>query len=513
MRSLFDARSSGILLHPSSLPGPHGTGDLGPSAFRFVDFLESAGQRYWQMLPVGPIGAGNSPYDSPSSFAGNPLLVSLELLQRDGLLDASDLVAPSRLANAKSAVFTASRRYRERRLRRAFERFQERSGGDLSHSFHEFRERARHWLPAFALFSALKRVKGPQPWTTWEPELRAFRRDAVERARHALDLDVRYAEFLQWCFDRQWQALHAYARERKVRLLGDVPMYVAHDGADVWGNQSVFKLDERGERRALAGVPPDYFSTDGQLWGNPVYDWDALRATDFSWWIARLGNTLQRFDAVRLDHFIGFRRCWEVRAGAASAREGEFRDVPGDELFKKAEQAFSGLPFVAEDLGLLTDEVRALRDSFGLPGMRVLEFAFAGDFREYQPHRYPKNCVVYTGTHDNDTIVGWLESPALVSDAGVRRALEAERERALAYASSDAAEPHWGFVRIALASVANTAIFPLQDLLGLGSEARMNVPGTAFGNWTYRCRSEDPSDALAARLRGLTSTYERLPVD
>jgi 4-alpha-glucanotransferase len=514
MRTLFDTRSSGVLLHPSSLPGPHGAGDLGPAAYRFVDFLARAGQRWWQMLPVCPLGAGNSPYDSPSAFAGNPLLVSLEFVREDGLLEQRELDAPRGLVVAPRVPYPAARRFRERRLRRAFARFEGHAGDVLRHSFHEFRERSRNWLPDFALFSALRGKFGARPWTSWEPELVARKPEALERARRELGTELHYAEFLQFVFDRQWRRLHAYARERRVKLLGDVPMYVAHDGADVWGNQPVFKLDERGERRVLAGVPPDYFSADGQLWGNPVYDWDALRASDYAWWIARLGHTLERFDAVRLDHFIGFHRCWEVAANATSARHGDFRPVPGSELFRVAEQAFSGLPFVAEDLGLLTNEVRALRDSLRLPGMRVLEFAFSDDdFREYQPHRFNKECVVYTGTHDNDTLVGWLEAPRRVQDPVERRRLEAERSRALAYAGSSAAEPHWGFIRCALASVANTAIFPLQDLLGQGSEARMNVPGTASGNWEYRARTGDASDELADRLRELVKTYERLPND
>ncbi|HLV65085.1 MAG TPA: 4-alpha-glucanotransferase [Polyangiaceae bacterium] len=511
LHSPFETRSSGILLHPSSLPGPHGAGDLGPFAHRFVDFLARAGQRWWQMLPVGPLGAGNSPYDSASSFAGNPLLVSLELLVRDGLLEASEIGAPRALVEAKRALFPASSRFRERRLRRAFERFGARAKGDLQAELESFRERNRRWLPGFTLFRALKRANGNRPWTTWEPDLALRRGRAVERARRELEREVSYEEFLQFAFDRQWTELRQHCAEKGVLLLGDVPMYVAHDGADVWENREVFQLDECGERRVLAGVPPDYFSADGQLWGNPVYDWQALAKTDYEWWIARLENTLHRFDAVRLDHFIGFHRCWEVPAGATSAREGQFTIVPGRDFFEKARARLGGLPFVAEDLGLVTDEVHALRDEFELPGMRVLEFAFAGDFRDYQPHRFPRNCVVYTGTHDNDTVVGWLGAFERARDPEERHRLLSERRRALAYAACSGDEPHWDFVRLALASVANTALFPLQDLLGLGSEGRMNVPGTAEGNWAYRCREHDLSDALAERLFRLTDTYERLP--
>jgi 4-alpha-glucanotransferase len=510
--SVFDARSSGILLHPSSLPGPHGTGDLGPAAHRFVEFLARAGQSWWQMLPLGPLGAGDSPYDSPSSFAGNPLLVSLEGLARDGLLEVTEIHAPRRLAEASVCRFPAARKFKNARLRRAFARYLPRARGDFAGELEGFRERSRHWLPGFALFSALKRAHGGRPWTEWEPELRVQEPHALERARRALAEEVGFVEFVQFAFDRQWNSLHQYALELGVRLLGDVPMFVAHDGADAWEHPEVFQLDEHGRKRVVAGVPPDYFCAEGQLWGNPVYDWPALAKRGYDWWIARLKTTLSRFDAVRLDHFIGFRRYWEIPAWSSTAREGRFVDVPGEDFFEKLREAIGGLPFIAEDLGLMTAEVHGLRDRFGLPGMRVLEFAFSGDFREYQPHRYPKNSVVYTGTHDNDTLVGWLTAPERASGVGERERLAAERQRALAYAGSPPAEEHWTFLRLAAASVANTAIFPLQDALGLGSEARMNVPGTATGNWRYRCRAEQLSPGLADRLAELCEAYERTPI-
>ncbi|MFZ5894558.1 MAG: 4-alpha-glucanotransferase [Myxococcota bacterium] len=509
--SPFDTRASGILLHPSSLPGPHGSGDLGPSAHRFAEFLARAGQTWWQMLPVGPLGGGESPYDSPSTFAGSPLLVSLELLARDGLLEHKDLVAHPRLKASSRCLWPAVRRYRNLRLRRAFERFVPRSRGDLAHEFEGFREHARAWLRGYALFRALKRAHAERPWTQWERPLALREPDAIERAERELADEVAFQEFVQFAFHRQWEELRARCRDLGVKLLGDVPMFVAHDGADVWQHREIFQLDERGERRVVAGVPPDYFSAEGQLWGNPVYDWPTLERRGYDWWIARMRTTLSRFDAVRLDHFIAFHRYWEIPSWASTAREGRFVSVPGVDFFEKLERAIGGLPFIAEDLGLVTPEVHALRERFNLPGMRVLEFGFSGDFRDYQPHRYPKNTVVYTGTHDNDTLVGWLSAHERCDEPHEKQRLVAERERALRYAGCVGEEEHWSFIRLALSSVANTALFPLPDVLGLGSEARMNVPGTPSGNWTYRFHAEQLTPEIAERLRMLSEAYERIP--
>jgi 4-alpha-glucanotransferase len=495
------------------LPGPFGVGDLGPAAHRFVEFLARAGPRWWQMLPVVPPGGGDSPYDSPSAFAGSPLLVSLELLERDGLLEAGDLESPEPLRSASRALYDAARSFRERMLRKAFAAFEVRASHEARRELEVFAERERAWLDDHCLFSALSRSHEGAPWTRWPDEL--VRRDpaALERARASLGNEIRYHRFVQHQFSRHWAALRARSTELGVRLLGDVPIYVSHDSADVWSNRGVFRLLENGERAALAGVPPDYFTADGQLWGNPVYDWNALRATGYAWWVARLRRTLERFDAARLDHFIGFRRAWEVPAGSTSAKSGHFVDVPGEDFLRVARDALGELPFIAEDLGALTDDVERLRDHFELPGMRVLEFAFASDWREYQPHRFSRRTVVYTGTHDNDTIVGWLGSAERERDDRRAAELRAERARALAYAASDGREPHWDMLRLAVASVADTAIFPVQDLLGLGSEARMNVPGTPSGNWTFRIAEGSLAPALAERLRLLCETYERIPAD
>jgi 4-alpha-glucanotransferase len=510
----FSERCSGILLHPTSLPGPHGVGDLGPAAHRFVDFLARAGQRYWQMLPVGPLGGGASPYDSPSAFAGSPLLVSLEVLVERGLLERSEVGDPRAFASSRHAQYPAAIRYRERRLRRAFARFQERLGDGERAELAQYREREAHWLADYTLFRALKSARGPAPWPTWPAELKRREAGAIEGARRELAGEIQYHEFLQFEFARQWSALRGHANSRGVRLLGDVPMFVAHDGSDVWAHQAIFQLDEQGERRVVAGVPPDYFSADGQRWGNPLYDWNVLRETGYAWWLARFKTTLDRFDALRLDHFIGFHRYWEIPSYSENAREGRFVGVPGEDFFDKVKAAFGQLPFIAEDLGLTTPEVAALRERFEMPGMRVLEFAFADpNAREYQPHRFPRRTVVYTGTHDNDTIIGWLSSHERSRVEHDERTLREEKQRALEYAGSNGMAPHWDMIRLALASVADTAIFPIQDLLGLNTEARMNIPGTSSGNWGFRALDHEIDLALAERMRKICEIYERVPAD
>ncbi|HVY30768.1 MAG TPA: 4-alpha-glucanotransferase [Polyangiaceae bacterium] len=501
-------RRSGILLHPTSLPGAHGHGDLGPEAHEFLRFLARAGQSLWQMLPVVPPGGGDSPYDSPSSFAGSAELVSLRYLVEDGLLDAGQLAAPARLRDCKRARYGTAKRFRAKRLRQAFQRFQ---SGVSRHGLEELRERERFWLPDYTLYAALKGQQHGRAWFHWPADLRRREPSAVAAARAQLETEISYHEFVQLMFDRQWQRLRGHARHLGVLLLGDIPMFVAHDGADVWQNQHLFLLDEQGERRGVAGVPPDYFSADGQRWGNPLYDWSRLRETGYAWWIERLRSNLRRFDAIRLDHFIGFHRYWEIPTHSPSAREGHFVEVPGHDFFSRAREALGDLPFIAEDLGIVTPEVERLRDAFELPGMRVLAFAFADGAQAYLPHRFNQRCVVYTGTHDNDTMLGFLDAADRAQTSHERDQLLRQRDRALAYAGSDGREPHWDLMRSALASVANTAIFPIQDVLGLGAEARMNVPGTPDGNWGYRLDPGLLSSNVAAKLARLTETYERLP--
>lgn len=494
-RARLDTRASGVLLHPTSLPGPHGAGDLGPQARAFVDYLAAAGQSWWQMLPVVPPGFSGSPYDSPSAFAGSPWLVSLVDLAADGLLDAAELAFDSEAGSSPRT----SREFREARLRRAHARARAHPPAGDRDELDELR-RTSSWLADWTLFSALK-SRHSGSFVDWPDALRRRDPSALGRARHELSDEISFHEHVQLWFRRQWQRLKTYAQSRNIALLGDVPMFVAHDSADVWSQQAALFLDESGRSTVVAGVPPDAFSATGQLWGNPLYRWDYLQARGFDWWLARLGLSLERFDAVRLDHFIAFRRYWEIQAGAADARVGRFVQVPGEALFEAARQAFGGLPFVAEDLGIVTPEVHALRERFGLPGMRVLQFAFGSDeANDFRPHRYDRNTVVYTGTHDNDTSVGWFSA-----------APAAERDRTRAYLGSPDGDIHWELIRAALASVANLAIFPLQDALGLGSEARMNTPGTVDGNWGFRVSAALLTPALAARLRSLCGLYERTP--
>lgn len=509
-RSPLDVRSSGLLLHLSSLPGPHGHGDLGPSALAFADFLQRAGQRWWQMLPVGPVGGGFSPYDSASAFAGNPELLSLELLRQDGLLRDEEIRAPRSLATSERSRYAASRRFRWPRLERAHSRWRTRAPKRERSEFEGFVTDNSWWLNDYALFAALaERERSGSCWAKWNRDLAARKPAALRRARSSLAERIDLHAFLQFAFERQWRALRDHCSRRNVSLLGDVPMFVAYGAADVWGNQELFQLDARGRRTALAGVPPDYFSSSGQLWGNPLYRWDVLERTGFDWWLRRFRKMLERFDALRLDHFIGLYRCWEVPARARSARSGRFQLVPGRALLERTRAELGGVPFLAEDLGLVTEEVRALRDAFQLPGMRVLQFGFSEGAELYEPHRFPRRSVVYTGTHDNDTLVGWLE--ARPSPGADKRAFLAERKRALDYVGAGAGERHWDFIRVALMSVANTAIFPLQDVLGLGSRARMNVPGTPAGNWSWRVGSAELTVPIAERLARMCSLYERLP--
>ncbi len=466
------------------------------------------------MLPIGPLGASNSPYDSPSSHAGNPLFISLEALAERGLLDATDLTPNRQLAQTRRSRYLSNLRYAQPRLRKAFERFRVHASGEDRRNYDEYAHQNRDWLEDFALFSALRAATAeavaargsPSPaWSSWQAGLRDRVPSAIAEAGGQLGEEVDFHRYLQFEFDRQWQRLRRYCAERGVRLLGDLPMYVAYEGSDVWANPSLFFLDGEGRRTVVAGVPPDYFSQTGQRWGNPLYRWEQHSETNFSWFVSRVSRTLGRFDAVRLDHFIGFHRYWEIPAESESATVGRFVPAPGAALLERLQSAFHGLPFVAEDLGLVTPEVRALADQFGLPGMRVLQFAFGEGADQYLPHRYPSNCSVYTGTHDNDTVVGWFESLAPTPEG--RR----ERRRVLDYVGSNGRQVHWDLIRIASMSVADLAIFPLQDLLGLGSRARMNVPGTASGNWCWRLDEAELTTAVAEQMGRLTAIYGRSP--
>jgi 4-alpha-glucanotransferase len=504
-------RSSGVLLHATSLPGPGACGDLGRGAIHFADFLAAAGQRWWQMLPIGPPGFGESPYQAWSALAGSPLLLSLERLREAGLLSARDLRGAPSGRRSDRAEPELARRFKEPRLRRAAAEFSHAAGARERQRLERFRRENRSWLHEYSLFRALKRMHGERSWVEWAPAIARRAPDALRRAERELTAEVRYEEFLQLEFDRQWSELRCECAARGIALLGDVPIYVAHDSADVWAERDLFELDRTGRPIAVAGVPPDYFSATGQLWGNPLYRWPRLARTGYRWWVERLRIGLSRFDALRLDHFIGFVRYWRVPAREATAIRGRWLRGPGRALFDAAARALGELPLVAEDLGSVTREVEALRDALGLPGIRVLQFSFGlgpGSERD-RPHAYPRRCVAYTGTHDNDTAVGWFARAQRSSSTRSEAAVQAERAFALRYLASDGREVHWDMIRQAMQCAADIAIVPAQDLLGLGSASRMNRPGVRDGNWAWRLRPGALDAKLAARLRGLGATYGR----
>jgi 4-alpha-glucanotransferase len=508
-------RLSGILLHPTSLPGPFGIGDLGAGAYHFVRFLRDSRQHVWQMLPLGPTGYGNSPYQTFSAFAGNPLLLSLDTLRADGWLSASDLAdAPPFSGNR--VAYEAVIEFKQRVLWQAFETFQRSADRSQLDDLEAFSQRQAEWLDDYTLFMALKEIHGGEAWTTWEGSAARREPAALARWRQRLAPRVQFHAFLQYQFFRQWQHLKAACHRHEIQLFGDVPIFIAHDSADVWAHPELFHLAVDGHPTVVAGVPPDYFSQTGQRWGNPLYRWEVLAASGHAWWIRRLRTMREMVDIIRLDHFRGFEAYWEVPAAAETAIHGRWVEGPGAAFFEALFQALGELPLVAEDLGLITPEVRALRKRLRLPGMRVLQFGFGGDPRtnEHCPHNYTRDCVVYTGTHDNNTSVGWWHEAEEPTES--RESLEpmrAERAAALKYMASDGREIHWDMIRLALASVGNLAIVPLQDVLGLGQEARMNHPGKPDGNWQWRYAAGLLTEELAGRLGELTEIYGRVPLE
>jgi 4-alpha-glucanotransferase len=497
-------RSAGILLHPTSLPGPHGIGELGPEATAFLDFLQETGQGLWQVLPLGPTGYGDSPYQCFSAFAGNPLLVSLDRLCDEGLVSASDLKKSPGFPEGE-VDFGPVIEFKRPLLAKAFAAFEKKADAKRRGAFESFVAGQASWLGDFALFMALKRANGGAAWSTWDRALVNRDEAALRKARRELARDVREVEFEQWLFFEQWEDVRRQARERGIRLMGDIPIFVAHDSADVWAHPEIFHLAADGRPSFQAGVPPDYFSATGQLWGNPLYRWDALARTGYAWWIERFRAVLALVDLVRLDHFRGFEAYWEVAGDAETAVDGRWVKGPGTPFFEALRGALGELPIVAEDLGVITPEVEALRDGFGFPGMAILQFAFGSDAQAngFLPHNYTPNKVVYTGTHDNDTVVGWWT--AGVGDSTRTAAeVEDEHERALTYCGGDGTGIHWDFIRTLFVSVADIAIVPLQDVVGAGNDARMNLPGRGDGNWRWRFAPSALTPAIRKRLRAIT---------
>ncbi|MEO7672976.1 MAG: 4-alpha-glucanotransferase [Pyrinomonadaceae bacterium] len=502
-------RAAGILLHPTSLPGEYGIGDLGPAAYKFVDFLVESGQTYWQILPLGPTGYGDSPYQCFSAFAGNPLLISPENLGEEGLIDPKTLRNKPAFESHR-VDFAAVYDWKNAILPEAYKNFHAATSVDLRGKFEKFIQENSAWLDDYALYKAIKTSQMQKAWYQWPDPLKLRIPATIENEAERLYEEVQAERFYQFLFYSQWIELKEYANNNGVKIVGDMPIFIAFDSADVWCNQEKFKLDEDGSPTVVAGVPPDYFSKTGQLWGNPIYDWDAMQTDGFSWWIDRVRHTLTTVDVLRIDHFRGFAASWEVPADEETAENGRWVEVPGEELFQTIKSELGDLPFWAEDLGVITPDVERLRDSLGLPGMRILQFAFGGDPKNHDlPHNYLSNCVAYTGTHDNDTTVGWWLSQAGAGSTRDAAEITREREYCLEYLGSDGGQIHWDFIRAVWASVANTAITPMQDILGIGTEARMNLPASTSGNWQWRMDKNAISGDITKRLKKLTEIYGR----
>lgn len=490
-------RRSGILLHPTSLPGPGGIGSLGREALEFVDFLARAGQGLWQVLPLGPTAYGNSPYSCYSAFAGNPLMIDLRGLAEDGDIPEWEIRDDF---PAGTVDFPAMERYKTDILNKGAANFFANATLERKQEFWHFCD-TTFWLHDYALFRALHDHFKGKSWRDWPSAVALREPAALEEFTQKLGVQIGEQKYMQWQFFRQWRRLKEYANSRGIRIIGDAPIFVAYDSADVWCNRHLFHLDEKGIPTVVAGVPPDYFSKTGQLWGNPLYRWDRMAEDRFSWWIARIRNDLLLYDLVRIDHFRGFEAYWEVPRGEKTAVKGRWVKGPGDSLFEAIRRELGGIPIIAEDLGIITPEVEALRDRFAFPGMKILQFAFgSGPTNPYLPHNHVPHAVVFTGTHDNDTTAGWF------------KVLSArERKAVLKYLGTSGDDIAWDLIRMAMGSVACMAVIPLQDVLALGSEARMNRPGTVGENWGWRYSSGSLGEKLAGRLRELAEMYGRIP--
>lgn len=491
-------RSSGILLHPTSLPGRYGIGDLGEYAYRFVDWLENAGQTIWQVLPLGPTSYGDSPYQCLSAFAGNANLISLDKLVADGYLSEADL-ADTPDFPVYQVDYGPVIDFHNQTLAKAFDGFKAKATVQQKSDHDAWVKDNAHWLEDWVLYFAIKNDNGGKPWVEWEKELALRDEKALKAAAKRLADEMAQQRFLQWVFFTQWADLKQYANERGIRFIGDVPIFVAHDSSDVWANRERFYLDESGNPTVVAGVPPDYFSETGQRWGNPLYRWDVMKSTNYSWWISRFKAILELVDLVRIDHFRGFESYWEIPAEEETAVKGDWVKGPGIEFFQSLNKALGDLPIIAEDLGEITKEVIELRDALNLPGMKILQFAWSDPKNPFQPHNYPVNCVAYSGTHDNNTTLGWWMSEA---DDAVKNLIRD-------YTQADTSQPHWSLIRMGMASVAHTFVAPMQDVLGYGADTRMNTPGVQGGNWAWRFTEDVFDDPAKDHLAHLTWLYRR----
>lgn len=491
-------RKSGILLHITSLPGPYGIGTLGRNAFNFVDFLVKAKQKIWQILPLGPTGYGDSPYQSFSTFAGNPLLIDFEKLVEKGWLNASELDnAPG---NDNYVDFGPVIEFKFKTLQEAFRGFKKLASSDENMVFSNFCAENQSWLDDYAIFMELKSFHGGRPWHLWDEPYKMRHRNALDEFILSHQTEIEFWKFLQFVFFEQWKALKTYANQNEINIIGDIPIFIAHDSADAWSRPEVFQFDKNRNPTFVAGVPPDYFSETGQLWGNPLYNWEYLKQTGFAWWLDRIKSALSLYDLIRIDHFRGFAAYWAVPFGETTAINGEWIDAPGVELFETVQQELGTLPIIAEDLGVITPDVEELRDHFQFPGMKVLQFAFSPmKNNEYLPHNYTTyNCICYTGTHDNNTTLGWYNELDNESKYGILRYLSGGNENTV-----------WKFIRLAWSSVAYIAIAPMQDILELDYTARMNTPGTSSNNWQWRFKTSDYNERILNKLLDLTQLYDR----
>ncbi len=493
-------RQAGILLHPTSLSGPDGIGDLGPAAYQWIDSIKKAGFSLWQVLPLGPTGYGDSPYQCFSAFAGNPFLISPVMLLDEGLLHRSDLANRPHLP-ADHVDYGKTIEWKNILLQTAYSRFCHIHPPLMTDEFNEFQQMEKKWLEDFCLFMAIKEHMGGKAWNEWPKELRKRNPATLAEFSHLHAEDIQYHQFRQFLFSRQWNQLHSYVHDVGIKIIGDIPLFVAYDSADVWANPELFYLDPDGDPQFVAGVPPDYFSATGQLWGNPLYKWEYHRQTGYSWWIDRIKSTLSLFDFIRLDHFRGFAGYWEIPAGMPTAEKGRWVPGPGADFLSKVSTTLGRLPIIAEDLGEITPDVIELREKFNLPGMKIFQFSFSSDPTDpFLPHNYPVNCVAYTGTHDNDTSIGWYQT-----------APETERDFCRRYLACDSSGIPWEMIRAVWQSAARITIAPLQDFLSLDTSARMNYPGRMGGNWSWRMTNNGLSDDLIHRIMEINWLYNRLP--